>query len=975
MGDEHQPLFAAVRADCPTATWSRGVELVRADAVVGEKAEDDEAVFRVRTRGGLVSPKVTLFPDDPDWDCECGNLEHACEHVAAAVIAWKRSREAGEALPTPQFETGRVGYRLSREGGSVALCRVIVTGDREEPFRGRLETLATGWSGTPFVATPEDLAAEAALGPHRSGRLEPARLKRIFLKLARCEDVKLDASSVKVSGEKVLPRGRVEDRGEGFALTLCRDPRVTETFDNDIVLCGTTLHVAGDPGLSGREFHELRAGRYFDPDDLSELMTEILPALKRRIPVDVETDRLPETTSEQPRMQLEMSREGRILSVLATIVYGEPPLARVDGGKLVPLQGVVPLRDLKGERLETRKLERLGLRPGIRARFDGIEAVAFRRRLAGAESDVRGEGLEYFDLAPPLVPSVSVTGEGGFGVNFESRGAESSGVGTVGRADPADVVSAWRAGESLVPLLEGGWAPLPVDWLEKFGHRIADLLAARDESGSVPRACLPGVAQLCEDLDEPVPPQLARLRSVMEGFSGIEASRLPEDLATSLRDYQRVGVDWLVFLRDVGMGAMLADDMGLGKTLQALCVIRGRTLVVAPTSVLQNWAAEIRRHRPGLPHAIYHGPRRRLDPDAEVTLTTYAILRLDSGKLAAESWDVVILDEAQNIKNADSQVAAAAYGLDAEFRLTLTGTPVENRLEELWSQFHFTNRGLLGGLSDFRANYSGPIASGDGDAAGRLRSKIRPFVLRRLKSEVAQELPPRTDMVLRCELSEAEREVYEAIRAATLTEVMKKLDAGGGVLAALEALLRLRQASCHRGLVPGQEAEGSSKIELLLESLENVVAEGHKALVFSQWTSLLDRVEPHLSSASIDFVRLDGSTRDRAAVVERFQDDSGPPLMLISLKAGGTGLNLTAADHVFLLDPWWNPAVEDQAADRAHRIGQDRPVMVYRMVAAETVEERILELQESKRALADVALGGADQAGGLTRDDLADLLR
>jgi SNF2 family DNA or RNA helicase len=444
-----------------------------------------------------------------------------------------------------------------------------------------------------------------------------------------------------------------------------------------------------------------------------------------------------------------------------------------------------------------------------------------------------------------------------------------------------------------------------------------------------------------------------------------------------LRSYQRRGVAWLSVLRDAGLGAVLADDMGLGKTLQALCALAGRTLVVTPTSVLHNWAQEIARFRPALRASLYHGPRRALDPEADVTLTTYALLRLDADALAAVDWGAVVLDEAQNVKNPDSQAARAAFRLRAGFRVAMTGTPVENRLEELWSQLHFTNPGLLGGLADFTARTARPIAAGGAAgeaAAARLRERIRPFVLRRRKREVAPELPPRTDLVLRCELDPGERTLYEAVRAATRDEVLAKLRAGGSVLSALEALLRLRQAACHPALVPGQRAEGSSKVALLLEELESVVADGHKALVFSQWTSFLDLVEPPLRAADIAFERLDGSTVDRAGVVARFQDDAGPPVLLVSLRAGGTGLNLTAADHVFLLDPWWNPAVEDQAADRAHRIGQERPVLVYRMVAADTVEERILALQERKRALTDVALGEAARAAALTRDDLLSLL-
>jgi SNF2 family DNA or RNA helicase len=358
--------------------------------------------------------------------------------------------------------------------------------------------------------------------------------------------------------------------------------------------------------------------------------------------------------------------------------------------------------------------------------------------------------------------------------------------------------------------------------------------------------------------------------------------------------------------------------MGLGKTLQALCALRGRTLVVAPTSLLHNWSDEIARFRPDLHVQIFHGSGRAIESRADVTLTTYALLRRDQDALTDEHWETVILDEAQAIKNPESQVAQAAYQLRAEFRLALTGTPVENRLDELWSQFHFINPGLLGGRRDFEERYTRAISQGDPETTARLRERIRPFLLRRRKREVAPELPPRTDVVLHCVLGEVERSIYEAIRAATARDVVKRLEAGGSVLAALEALLRLRQACCHPSLVPGQEAEESAKLSLLLDRLDTAVADGHKALVFSQWTSLLDLVEPRLNEAGIPFTRLDGTTRDRAGVLRSFQQESGPPVFLVSLKAGGTGLNLTSADHVFLLDPWWNPAVEGVGRGAQH---------------------------------------------------------
>ncbi len=528
-----------------------------------------------------------------------------------------------------------------------------------------------------------------------------------------------------------------------------------------------------------------------------------------------------------------------------------------------------------------------------------------------------------------------------------------------------------------MPVEGGGWAPLPSDWLGEHGHRVADLLAAREMSRAdepLPLFAVPTLSQLAESMGQPRPVSFDRLEPLLADFESLDDVPLPEGVNAELREYQSRGVNWLCFLRNAGLGAVLADDMGLGKTLQTICALNGRCLVVCPTSVVHNWAAEIEKFRPGLSTSIYHGAKRKLSKKVDVLLTTYAILRIDAEKLAKEKWTVVVLDEAQAIKNPSSQVAKAAYQVNAEFRVALSGTPVENRLEELWSLMHFCNPGLLGARSDFANRYAKPISRGEDGAADRLRKKIRPFVLRRIKRDVAPELPPRTDSVLHVELDETERGVYDAVRASTRKDIVERLTAGGSVLAALEALLRLRQAACHPALIPGQEADTSAKVRTLVGALATASADGHKALVFSQWTSMLDLIEPHLEKLGIEFLRLDGATTNRRDIVNGFQSDDGPPVLLASLKAGGTGLNLTAADHVFLVDPWWNPAAEDQAADRAHRIGQERPVMVYRLVARDTVEERILALQQSKRSLADAALGEADQATSLTRDDLLALL-
>ena len=973
-------LLDAVRAACTPRDWSRGVELARAGAVAGVRRERDEVVLRVALKGAGKSPTVALYPGDAEWSCDCDDAGECCFHVAAAAIALQRAVEAGEALPRGSERAGRVGYRLRRAEGGLELVRVRVsegTGPegKETPLGFSLLQITSGKAEGPgIVATAADLAVESALGIYKRGPLAPVITRKLIPALAICEDVTLDGKKVTAAVEPAGYHGRVAafEGGKGFRLYIVRDPTITEVFaGSGVVLCGDVLRCFDNGGIGPKEAAELRTGLVFPPERAGELVAEAIPALRARVKGFKEkTDRLPVLSDAKPRVVFEVGRAGTGMSVLPVLVYGTPETARVEAGRLVIHGREVPRRDALAEASLVRRLGDLGLQFGRTTSAVGPLAVGLAEALRGFEgAEMAGESHREFVRKGPLHARM-VTGAGGrLGISFETGSS-----GHVSQADARRVIEAWQAGASEVVLDDGGVAPLPVDWLTRFGSEVALLLAAREQGGEPAAWARPALAELCRALDHPPPPELASLAALVEGFEAIPETPLPADLRVELRPYQRRGVDWLAFLREADLGALLADDMGLGKTLQALCGVRGRTLVVAPTSVLHNWAAEAEKFRPGLRVSVYHGPKRRLDPAADLTLTSYALMRLDAEALAAERWDAVILDEAQAIKNPESQVARAAFGLQADWRLAMTGTPVENRLDELWSQIHFINPGLLGGRADFQERFGRPIGDGDATAARLLRRRIAPFVLRRRKSEVARELPPRTEVVLRCTLDARERAVYEAVRAATHEEVVAQLQAGGGVLAALEALLRLRQASCHAALVPGQSATRSSKLELLLETLSEAIAEGHKALVFSQWTSLLDLCEPGLQAHGLAFCRLDGSTRDRAGVVARFQDPDGPPVMLISLKAGGTGLNLTAADHVFLLDPWWNPAVEDQAADRAHRIGQERPVIVHRLVAEDTVEERILALQARKRAIAQAALEDAAGAAAITRSDLLALL-
>jgi SNF2 family DNA or RNA helicase len=404
-------------------------------------------------------------------------------------------------------------------------------------------------------------------------------------------------------------------------------------------------------------------------------------------------------------------------------------------------------------------------------------------------------------------------------------------------------------------------------------------------------------------------------------------------------------------------------------------------LVVAPRSIVYNWLDEAARFTPKLKVAEYRGrDRERLRDrfsEYDIIVTTYGTMRRDISQLAAVEFDTVILDEAQAIKNAASQTAKASRLLAARHRLALTGTPIENHLGELGSIFEFLNPGLLGRLPRLEVLVGSRTPSKE--ELTRIAEDMRPFILRRTKTEVLPDLPPKTEQVLLVRMREAQREIYDRVRAAYQASLLEQVEAkgvGGSAIQVLEALLRLRQVACHPGLVDKSwEGAGSAKLEALFEQVSEVLDEGHKLLVFSQFTSLLAYVRRDLDQRDVPYAYLDGQTRDRAKVVERFQNDPSCNLFLISLKAGGVGLNLTAAGYVFLLDPWWNPAVEAQAIDRTHRIGQTQPVFAYKMIARDTVEEKILQLQSSKRKLADAILDGEGQSlRDLTADDLRMLL-
>ncbi len=554
-----------------------------------------------------------------------------------------------------------------------------------------------------------------------------------------------------------------------------------------------------------------------------------------------------------------------------------------------------------------------------------------------------------------------------------------------------ELLEALRRGDNMVKLGDGSYGVLPEEWLRRIGT-LAGMGTAKD--GHIRfRPSQAGLldALLATQPEAIVDETFGRAREELRRFRSVEAVGQPEGFVGCLRDYQREGLGWLEFLQRFSFGGCLADDMGVGKTAQVLALLENRrvlraegkvgpSLVVVPRSLIFNWKQEAERFTPQLRVLDYTGlTRGAVEFDAfDLILTTYGTLRRDVARLKDVEFDYVVLDEAQAVKNAGTESAKAVRLLRGAHRLAMSGTPVENHLGELWSLFEFLNPGMLGAASVFRlANGSGRTI--DEDSRKLLSQALRPFILRRTKDQVVKELPAKTEQTIYCELEPQQRKLYNELRDHYRLSLLKKVETHGlgkSKIMVLEALLRLRQAACHPGLIDAERSgEPSAKLEALLEQIREVTDAGHKALVFSQFTSLLKIVRERLDSEGLVYEYLDGKTRDRQARVERFQNDEDCRLFLISLKAGGLGLNLTAAEYVFILDPWWNPAVEAQAVDRAHRIGQKRAVFAYRLIARDTVEEKVLELQKSKRDLA-AAIIGEDNAliRNLKREDLELLL-
>jgi len=556
----------------------------------------------------------------------------------------------------------------------------------------------------------------------------------------------------------------------------------------------------------------------------------------------------------------------------------------------------------------------------------------------------------------------------------------------------AELKSAVRQHSTFLKLADGSLARMPAEWEKRFSH-FFNFSHERNGKQQIASTHALLIDALFEEVENKQYDDEFRARlEKLNNFTGIAKVPVSKNFLGTLRPYQQFGLNWMGFLREYGFNGCLADDMGLGKTIQALaCLLhekeaqngaatngrktsrkksnaaavatdteRPRTnLIVAPLSVLFNWEKECERFAPDLKLLTHHGLERQRSTDHfadyDIVLTTYATMRNDIETFKDYLFNYVILDESQNIKNPVSQTARAAYVLQSRHRLVLTGTPVENNTLELWSQFAFLNPGMLGSMNAFRSTFAIPIEKyGDEEAAALLKKMISPFLLRRTKEEVAPELPAKSEQIFYCPMHPEQKRLYEQVRDQCRAEIMNLISTNGmndARFKILQGLTRLRQISCHPALVTDGKKHDSGKFEAFMELLREIVAEGHKVLVFSQFVSMLKIITAALKREGFFFEILTGATRNREDCVRRFQEDESVKIFLISLKAGGLGLNLTAADYVILYDPWWNPAAERQAIDRAHRIGQNKSVFVYKMISQGSVEEKILELQKKKEIL------------------------
>ena len=1015
------------------ADSGRVSNLVAADGVVTAQvlgsSGEPYAVEVQRTQEGIRSQCTC-----PAW----GKYGPHCKHVAAASLAYLDRLAA----PGAELSTAAEVIHLPALAKLEGWIGLSALPDYEFVYRLTHSIGGAGHRHWTVDVRRQDAPGKGPIQIKRlltaGARISPAD-ERVFTELARHEvrydgrvvlsDEDLADAMDALRGRRVIYRGtalsfldeparpqlRLEARSEvavahiEFALPDGR----AQSFNEAIVLPGKqTFLIAGqvlypvEPNLPGRLIRKwrLEPSMSLPASQLNRALTFFaahLPRFRMALKADgvqVEESVEPkfiltlDGTSEKVRAQLSARYGHTIVPVSPNARnLGYASVAAPDGSPAMLYR-----RREDAERDAGKQLLGLGFRFDSQSgsyEVSGDDAVEF---WAGGYKKLPAEWEQYaaerpkVRIRPRLRPRISLTSSG---IGWFELDADFA---SEGQSVDLGAIRMWlSSGRRYVPLKDGSFAEADTTELSQ----AADLL---EEAGA-----LPGRRQTrlplfqAASLDSLAGVEGARIeakarkaiRELLE-LSELPSVAPPPSVTATLRPYQRQGLSWLWFLHGHRLSGVLADDMGLGKTLQALALLQKvkdeegpkTSLVVAPTSVLANWEREAERFAPGLSTVVWHGQDRREQVErlrtVDVALTSYALVRRDAEELSKVPWRYVVLDEAQFIKNADSMTAQACKSLPSEARLALTGTPLENRLSELWSIFDFAMPGFLGSAEHFTDRYERPIQlEGKADVQRRLAQKIRPFILRRLKAEVARDLPPKTETIAYCELDAGQAALYRHVLEESRRKIYQSIDQRGFArsrVSILAALMRLRQVCCDPRLLklpPGTALPRSAKLERFTQLVQDIVAEGHRALVFSQFTTMLSLLTQQADENGLHYEYLDGRTRDRMARVDRCNHPHGPPLFFISLKAGGTGLNLTAADYVIHYDPWWNPAVEEQATDRTHRIGQTQAIFSYKLIARGTVEEKILALQKRKKELAEGVLGTDTGFGkALTEKDLDELL-
>lgn len=813
------------------------------------------------------------------------------------------------------------------------------------------------------------------------------------------------ATPARISSAALRPELLVESRSDGGIAVKAKLPpnamllwNATDAWllrEQEFIRCGE--------GLPAGSTHLIERPLLLDAARALHFLAFDLPQLRDAFDVRAgEGVRLPEIATAMPSFELRLA--GTLNSVTAELMctYGDR----------VPIKALANAQDRFVFR-DPQNTDRVLLRnpDAENAAITRLEQIGFARTDAGGFV-LHGQPnvVRFFAIDHPrlqrdwtvtltaqverwtgeierVTPKLEIVGSGQDW--FEVRYSLTTAGGEV--FSNADIQRLLRSGQSQTRLKNGHLAVIDTAGLEDFEQVIRDCDPAQTQPGlyRINRAHAAYVKETARDLGSAVADRRAALKKFITGLDAPpDAKAKLGSLAEILREYQLAGFEWLMRLAANNLGGILADEMGLGKTVQTLAFLRaqkgnGPALIVCPTSLVTNWENEARKFTPELKTLALEGADRAARfgsiVDSDIVITSYALLRRDIDELRNFNFSTAVLDEAQHIKNPETQNAQAAYALRATHRFVLTGTPMENSVRDLWSIMNFAVPGYLGPHADFRERYELPIARGSApEVQRRLSRRLQPFLLRRKKRDVAKDLPEKIEQIVPCSLTSHQRSAYDALLREIqqgLGSTGKNTNAGAQRMKMLTGLLRLRQVCCDLRLVGIDKGESSAKLDLLDELLEEAIDGEHRVLVFSQFVSMLHLVRERLEKLKISFCYLDGSTKQRQEVVDRFQKDAAIPVFLISLKAGGVGLNLSAADTVIHFDPWWNPAVEAQATDRAHRIGQTRVVTAYKLITRDTVEEKILKLQEKKRAAIDAALDSEEPLmGGLTTEELEELL-